>query len=176
MQEITLMGGFMQTSQKVKNIMVHHEGLRLKPYLCPATIWTVGVGSVLYQDQIKLPNTRVNGYVGMVRNEYPLRQEHNRMWSQEEVMELFSKDLATFERGVIRLFPSGLNQNRFDALVSLAFNIGLGNVQRSTIRMRHNRGDYEGAAEAFMMWTKAGGRELPGLVKRRRDERAVYLG
>jgi lysozyme len=112
----------------------------------------------------------------MVRNEYPLRQEHNRTWSKEEVMDLFSKDLTIFELGVIRLFSSGLNQNRFDALVSLAFNIGLGNVQRSTIRMRHNRGDYDGAAEAFMMWTKAGGRELPGLVKRRRDERNMYLG
>jgi lysozyme len=60
-------------------------------------------------------------------------------------------------------------------MVSFAFNAGLGALQRSTIRMRHNRGDYEGAAEAFMMWTKGGGRVLPGLVKRRIDEKNLYL-
>jgi lysozyme len=65
-------------------------------------------------------------------------------------------------------------QSQFDALVSFAFNVGLGNLQRSTIRMKHNRGDYAGASEAFMMWTKAGGRVLNGLVKRRKDERALY--
>ena len=175
MQKTVCMGGFMQTSNRAKKMMILHEGLKLRPYLCPATIWTVGVGSVLYQDQIALPNTRTNGYAGVIRKEYPLKLEHNRTWSNEEVMQLFSKDLGRFESGVLRLFPLGLNQNRFDALVSLSFNIGLGNAQRSTIRMRHNRGDYEGAAEAFMMWTKAGGRELPGLVKRRRDERNLYL-
>jgi lysozyme len=92
-----------------------------------------------------------------------------------EVEEILEKDLVRFERGVERLCPVGLNQPRFDALVSFAFNVGLGNLQRSSIRMRHNRGDYEGASEAFMMWTKAGGKELPGLVKRRKDERALYL-
>jgi lysozyme len=86
-----------------------------------------------------------------------------------------AKDLARFERGVVRLCPTGLTQPRFDALVSFAFNVGLGNLQRSSIRMRHNRGDYEGAAEAFMMWTKAAGKVLPGLVKRRTDERNLYL-
>jgi lysozyme len=53
--------------------------------------------------------------------------------------------------------------------------VGLGNLQRSTIRMKHNRGDFEGAAEGFMAWTKAGGKELPGLVKRRKHERDMYL-
>jgi lysozyme len=53
--------------------------------------------------------------------------------------------------------------------------VGLGNLQRSSIRMKTNRGDYEEAADAFLKWTKAGGRVLPGLVKRRNDERALYL-
>lgn len=155
--------------------MVIHEGLRLRPYLCPAVIWTVGVGSVLYQDQIRLPVARKDGYTGMIRREYLLRPEHDRQWTREEVMELFSRDLEKFERGVIRLCPGGLTQCRFDALVSISFNIGLGALQRSTIRMRHNRGDFAGAAEAFLMWTKGGGRVLPGLVRRRQDERALYL-
>lgn len=92
-----------------------------------------------------------------------------------EVDDILAKDLLTFERGVLRLCPTNLTQSRFDALVSFSFNVGLGNLQRSTIRQKHNRGDFEGAAEAFMQWTKAGGKVLPGLVKRRKDESTLYL-
>jgi lysozyme len=60
-------------------------------------------------------------------------------------------------------------------LVSFAFNAGLGNLQRSQIRIRANRGDWEGAAEAFKQWTKGGGKVLPGLVKRRDAEIALFL-
>jgi lysozyme len=63
-----------------------------------------------------------------------------------------------------------------DALVSFAFNVGLGALQRSTLRQKHNRGDYEGASKEFLKYTKGGGKVLPGLVKRRNDERALYLG
>jgi lysozyme len=59
--------------------------------------------------------------------------------------------------------------------LSFAFNVGLGNLQRSSLRMKFNRGELEEAAEQFMKWTKAGGRVLPGLVKRRQDERQLYL-
>ena len=164
----------MRVSKNCTEGMIHHEGLKLRPYLCPAHIHTIGIGSVPYQDQIKLPMTRTESYTGIIRKEYPLAPEHNRVWSRDEVLELFCRDLATFERGVLRLCPGGLTQGRFDALVSFSFNVGLGNLQRSTIRMKHNRGDFEGAAEAFMAWTKAGGKELPGLVKRRKHERALY--
>jgi lysozyme len=113
---------------------------------------------------------------GLIRKEFPLRPEDNRVWTKQEIEELFSQDVATFERGVLRLIPnSSGSQGRFDALVSFAFNAGLGNLQRSSIRMRANRGDHEGAAEAFMMWTKGGGKILPGLVKRRLDEKKLYL-
>jgi len=85
-------------------------------------------------------------------------------------------DLGRFERGVARLCPGSVgNQGQFDALVSFSFNVGLGNLQRSSIRMRYNRGDIEEAADAFLMWTKAAGKVLPGLVKRRRDEMAMFL-
>jgi lysozyme len=93
-----------------------------------------------------------------------------------EVDALLAQDLAKFERGVARLCPSSVsNQGQFDALVSFAFNVGLGNLQRSSLRMKINRGDLEDAAEEFMKWTKAAGRVLPGLVKRRNDERALFL-
>jgi lysozyme len=99
----------------------------------------------------------------------------DRTLTDAEVSDLLCKDLARFEAGVERLCAVGLTPSRFDSLVSFSFNVGLGNLQRSTLRMKHNRGDYEGAAEEFRSWTKAGGRVLPGLVKRREDERRVYL-
>ena len=104
----------------------------------------------------------------------PIPSGWDRTLTMAEVDEILYKDLLAFEAGVRRLCPAGLTPNRADALTSFGFNVGLGNLQRSTIRMRHNRGDYEGAAEAFMMWTKAAGKELPGLVKRRRDEARLY--
>jgi lysozyme len=112
----------------------------------------------------------------MIRKEMPLKPEDNRVWSKEELVAMFKDDLANFERGVLRLVPGCVgHQGRFDALVCLAYNIGLGNLQRSTIRMRANRGDWEGAAEAFRAWTKGGGKVLPGLVKRREAEIALFL-
>jgi lysozyme len=119
---------------------------------------------------------RKEGYTGFIRKDYPLRPEHNRVWSKEEIERLFEVDVSAFERGVLRLVPGCAgHQGRFDALVSFAYNAGLGNLQRSQIRMKANRDDIQGAADAFMQWTKAGGKELPGLVKRRKDERALFL-
>jgi len=110
------------------------------------------------------------------RKEYALRAEDNRVWSKEEIDQLFASDIASFERGVLRLVPGTAGrQSSFDALVSFAFNVGLGNLQRSTVRARANRGDWEGAAEALMMWTRGGGRVLPGLVRRRQAEREMFL-
>jgi len=130
----------------------------------------------LYQDQINLPMVRKEGYTGVIRSEHPLQLEDNRVWTKEEINKLFADDVASFERGVLRLVPGCAgHQGRFDALVSISFNFGLGNLQRSTIRMKANRGDWEGAAESFMVWTKGGGKVLPGLVKRRVAERELFL-
>jgi lysozyme len=166
----------MKLSEAGANLMHQYEGYRNKPYLCPAHIWTIGYGHVLYQEQIRLPMVRKEGYTGMIRSEYPLHAEDNRVWSKDEIKQLFEDDVAGFERGVLRLAPtlSG-RQGAFDACVSFAFNAGLGNFQRSTIRMKANRQEWENAAEAFMQWTKGGGKELPGLVKRRKAEKALFL-
>jgi lysozyme len=156
--------------------MHRFEGCRNKPYLCPADIWTIGYGHVLYQEQIRLPMVRVEGSNSITRRKMPLKQEDNRVWSKEEIEKLFADDIASFERGVLRLVPGVIGkQGAFDALVSISFNFGLGNLQRSTIRMKANRGDWEGAAEAFRAWTKGGGKVLPGLVKRREAEIALFL-
>ena len=167
----------MKLSKSGADLMHRFEGCRNKPYLCPAHIWTIGYGHVLYQEQIRLPMVRVEGKdIPMIRKEMPLRTEDNRVWTKDEIEELFAADVATFERGVLRLVPGVVGrQGAFDALVSISFNFGLGNLQRSTIRMKANRGDWEGAAEAFMAWTKGGGKVLPGLVKRREAEKALFL-
>lgn len=167
----------MKLSKAGEDLMHKFEGFRNKPYLCPAHIWTIGYGHVLYQEQIRLPVVRVEGKnISMIRREMPIRAEDNRAFTKAEIDKLFRTDVGTFERGVLRLVPGVVgHQGAFDALVSFAFNAGLGNLQRSTIRMKANRGDWEGAAEAFMAWTKGGGRVLPGLVRRREAERTLFL-
>ena len=167
----------MKLSKAGEDLMHKYEGFRSRPYLCPAHIWTIGYGHVLYQEQIRLPVVRVEGKTTpMIRKEMPLKPEDNRVWTKTEIDELFRADVGTFERGVLRLVPGVVGrQGSFDALVSISFNFGLGNLQRSTIRMRANRGDWEGAAEAFRVWTKGGGKVLPGLVKRREAEIALFL-
>lgn len=158
----------MKVSARAIDMIKHHEGVRFRPYRCPALLWTTAIGHVIDQKHI--------GVKLEERKNLPIPDGWDRTLSMAEVDQILSDDLATFERGVLRLCPSDLTQSRFDAFVSFSFNVGLGNLQRSSIRMKHNRGDFDGAAEAFMQWTKAGGRELPGLVKRRKDERALYLG
>ena len=157
----------MNVSQKCINMIKHHEGVRTKPYQCPALLWTVGVGHVIVPEHGRLKL--------LDRRDLPIPDGLNRTLPMEEVDEILKKDLARFESGVARLCPGPLTQGQFDALVSFSFNVGLGNLQRSTIRMKVNRQDFEGAAEAFLDWTKAGGKVLKGLVNRRNDERALFL-
>lgn len=157
----------MKVSERCLEMIRHHEGVRTRPYRCPALLWTVGVGHVI--------DPRHIGVKLDERKNLPIPDGWDRQLSMDEVNQILANDLVSFERGVLRLCPAGLTQSRFDALVSFSFNVGLGNLQRSTIRMKHNREEFEEAAEAFMQWTKAGGKELPGLVKRRRDERNLYL-
>jgi GH24 family phage-related lysozyme (muramidase) len=122
------------------------------------------------------PEGKTKADIPMIRKEFPLKPEDSRVWTKTEIDELFRADVGTFERGVLRLVPSVVGrQGSFDALVSISFNFGLGNLQRSTIRMRANRGDWDGAADAFRVWTKGGGKVLPGLVKRREAEIALFL-
>jgi lysozyme len=154
-------------SEKMREMLKHHEGVRYKPYRCPALLWTVGVGHVLYPEQGKLPMDQ--------RMAFQLRPQDNRIWTKEEVDALLIYDLKRFVRGVSVYCPVGLNQGRMDALVSFAFNLGNGTLQRSTLRMKHNRGDYIGASNEFLKYVKAGGKVLKGLVKRRNDERMFYL-
>jgi lysozyme len=129
------------------------EGLRLEAYRCAAGVLTIGWGSTG-------PHVRA----GMVITE-------------ERAEELLLNDLRRFEVGVEALVGTvPTDDNQFSALVSLAFNIGLGKLATSTVLKRHKLGNKIGAANAFPMWNRAGGRILKGLINRREAERKLYLG
>lgn len=157
----------MKVSQRCKEMIKHHEGVRFKPYRCPARLHTIGVGHVLYPDQGRLPLDQ--------RDAFPLAAADNRVFSKDEVDGILGADLRRFEVGVAKLFPVGLTQGQNDALVSFAFNLGLGGVQRSTLRQKVLRGEIEAAADEFLKFTRGGGKILSGLVKRRQDERSLFL-
>ena len=157
----------MNVSPEAIKVICHHEGVRFKPYRCPARLYTVGVGHVMYPEQGKLKIEDRDGF--------PLRPEDNRVWTKDEVDAILKADLARFEKGVATYCPVPLTQGMFDALVSFSFNVGLGTLQRSTLRSKLNRGDKTGAAEELLKYCMAGGKILKGLQNRRIDERAMFL-
>jgi lysozyme len=155
-----------KVSDKCIQQIKQDEGVRSKPYQCPALLWTIGVGHVIDPShaRVKLAD----------RKGLPIPDGWDRVLSNDEIDEILRKDLARFEAGVLRLIKVPMTQGQFDALVSFSFNVGLGNLQNSTLRMKMNREDYAGAAEQLLVWTKAGGRVLPGLVKRRTHEKEMF--
>ena len=157
----------MKVSDKAIKMIQHHEGVRQRPYRCPARLWTVGVGHVLYPEHGKLKIEERGGL--------PLRPEDERIFSMDEVNAILRADLDRFERGVVKFCPVPLTQGMFDGLVSFSFNVGLGTLQRSTLRQKLLRGDKEGAAQELMKYCMAGGKVLKGLQNRRIDERALFL-
>jgi lysozyme len=162
----------MKASKELLKMLKHHEGVRYKPYLCPGKLWTIGVGHVMYTDQAKIPSTPE----GMERRKaWPLRPEDNRQWSVEEIDRILAKDVERFERGVLRFIPVKLSQNEFDAILSFAFNLGLGTLQRSTLRQALIRGDKKAAMQSLRKYNKAGGKVLRGLDTRRKDEEALFM-
>jgi lysozyme len=145
----------MKASKKCLEMLAHHEGIRQKPYKCPAGLWTIGVGHLI-GDGKSLPDS------------------WNRTFSLEEVYAILAKDVIRFERGVERLITIPLTQNQMDAIISFTFNLGIGCLQRSSVRQKLNRGDKEGAIESLLKYNKASGKVLKGLDNRRKDEAALF--
>lgn len=106
------------------------------------------------------------------------------VWTQAQADAAFAADLAEFGAKVAGMLGTApTTQGQYDAMVSLAYNIGMGDPVRnipgfltSTVLRKHKAGDYVGAADAFAMWNKQAGKVLNGLTKRRAAERAMYLG
>ena len=157
----------MKVSAKALSMIKHHESVRQRPYRCPALLFTVGVGHVLYPEQGRLKLEE--------RMAFQLRPEDDRQFTMEEVNGILASDLKRFELGVERFCPVVLTQGQFDSLVSFSFNVGLGTLQRSTLRQKVLRNDMEGAAEELLKYCMAAGKILKGLQNRRKDERALFL-
>jgi len=145
----------MKVSNKGIELIKKYEGLRLDAYRCPAGKLTIGYGHT--GDDVK-PGMTIN----------------------KEMAELLLKqDLTVFEKAINELVKIKLTQNQFDALISLVYNIGIGNFKKSTLLKLLNENKILEAGEEFMKWTKArqpgGLKELPGLVKRRAEEKKLFL-
>ena len=139
-------------------LIKHHEGVRSRPYRCPANLWTVGVGHLIGNGK-HLPDT------------------WNRTFTETEIDGILKSDLRRFELGVHKMLPNvPLRQHEFDALVSFCFNLGLGCFQRSTLRQALLRGDKKAAMESLVKYCRAGGKILRGLQIRRLDEKALFKG
>lgn len=136
-------------NDRARQIVMDSESLRLEAYKCPAGRWTVGYG-----------------HTGDVK-------EGDRI-TRHQAEAILEYDLSTFEEGVRKLAPQS-NGNQFSAMVSLAFNIGLGAFAKSTLLKEHLAGRHLNAAVEFGKWTYGGGQKLPGLVTRRAQEAALYL-
>ena len=147
----------MKVSNKLIQLLRHHEGVRNKPYKCPAGLFTIGVGHLIGDGKTLPP-------------------EWNRTFTNEEIDGLLKSDLRRFELGVSKMLPNvHLKQCEFDCLVCWSFNLGLGAFQRSTLRQALLRGDKEAAMESLMKYCKVGGKVLRGLENRRKDEKAMFL-
>lgn len=146
----------MKTNERGLNIITSFEGWSSTPYLCPAGVPTIGYGSIWRRDG------------ACVTMEHP-------EISNDEGEFLLRRELRHVEAAIGKLVKTELTENMFSALASFTYNLGSGNLQASTLRMKLKRGDYEGAADEFPKWRRAGGKILPGLVRRRAAERALFL-
>jgi lysozyme len=140
-------------SQKGIELIKQFEGYSSKAYPDPATggaPWTIGYG------------TTKGVKPGMVI-------------TAQQAEKMLRDDVAKFESGVSSLITAPTTQGQFDAMVSLAYNIGLGNFGKSTLLKKHNSRCYTCAADQFRVWNRANGKVMNGLTKRRADERQVYM-
>jgi lysozyme len=126
------------------------EGLRLTAYQDSVGVWTIGYGHTGSDVRPGLTIT------------------------QEQAGALLQQDVAGAVAAVNRLVTVTLTQNQFDALVDFTFNEGQGNLASSTLLRELNAGNTAGAAAQFLVWVYAGGVQLPGLVKRRQAEAALF--
>ena len=137
-----------------RNLLQRFEGCRLKAYRCPAGILTIGYGHTSAAGDPQVYETMVI--------------------TQDRAEQILARDLAKFERAVEACVTVPLEQNQFDVLVDFDYNAGVGALQKSTLLKKVNAQDFDAVPAELMKWTKAGGKELLGLVKRRQAECAVW--
>ncbi|WP_312056800.1 lysozyme [Acinetobacter courvalinii] len=145
----------MTTSKTGIDLITSFEDTKLKAYDDGVGVWTIGTGTTIYPDGRKV--------------------KKGDTCTPDQAKAYFAHDLKRFEKAVNQSVKVSINQNQFDALVSLTYNIGEQAFKDSTLLAKLNKGDYLGAADQFPRWNKGGGKVLKGLVRRRADERALFL-
>ena len=147
----------MDISYKGINLITSFEGFRNKPYLDVIGKCTIGYGTTIYPNGVKVS-----------MNDKPI--------TLDQAKEYLNHDLQKFIKGVNELTgTTKLNQNQFDALVSFAYNCGLGNLKASTLlKLVKAMPTSEAIFNQFLRWNKAGGKEISGLTRRRKAEAELY--
>ena len=141
------------SSESAMDFIEAWEGCRLQAYKCPAGVWTIGVGHT--QDVT----------------------EHDEI-TYEQSRDLLRRDLELVKHDLSRFVDVTVTEGQFIAVISLAFNVGVSYVVHECPKLMRalNAGDVEACAHEFLDITKAGGKELPGLVRRRQSEARLFLG
>ena len=138
-------------------LITKHEGLKLKPYLCPAKIPTIGYGNTYYPDGKRV--TLLDKDI-----------------TKQQAFDMFKEIANRFAKRVDALVTSNINQNQFNALVSFAYNVGTGNFSSSTLLKKVNKNPNDlTIKDEFLRWNKAGGKVLNGLTNRRNEEADLYF-
>ena len=145
----------MSVSNKGVDLICEFEGEQLIAYDDGVGIWTIGFGTIKYPNGVRV--------------------KKGDTCTLEQAKEYMRHDLIEFEHTVNISVKVPLNQNQFDALVSLAYNIGSNAFKSSTLVKKLNTGDYQGAADQFNVWVNAGGKRMQGLVNRRAKEKELFL-
>ena len=141
----------MKISDEGLEFITREEGIVLQIYKDPVGLPTIGVGHLLTREE------KIGG-------------KFARGITRDEALDLLRKDASYAEDVINRAVKVPLNQNQFDALCSMVFNIGTGAFQKSTLLKILNAGDYDGVPKQIVKWVRAGGKILPGLVSRRKNE------
>lgn len=139
----------MKTSQQGIDLIKQFEGFSASAYQDVGGVWTIGYG---FTQGVKQGDTM----------------------TQEDAETRLAQELQPVEAFIIKHCTVTPTQNQFDAMVSLTYNIGMGNFQSSTVLADHNKSDFDGAAKAFGMWDEVKGKVLVDLVKRRYEESQLY--
>ena len=145
----------MSVSNKGVDLICEFEGEQLIAYDDGVGVWTIGFGTIKYPNGVRV--------------------KKGDTCTLDQAKEYMRHDLIEFEHTVNSSVKVPLNQNQFDALVSLAYNIGSNAFKSSTLVKELNTGDYQGAADQFNVWVNAGGKRMQGLVNRRAKEKELFL-
>jgi len=139
----------MTPSNECIEMVKHFEGFKARAYLCPASVWTIGYG--------RTQNVKEGDITSMPQATRDLEEE-----------------LIEFSEQVLRVVSVDLEQNELDALTSWTYNLGVGNLQSSTLLKKLNSGDKDSVPSEMLRWNKAAGKVLAGLTTRRQAEADLW--